>query len=557
MTTTAAPTATPETPAPAAPLPTPIADRCGVPGMALATDALAAATRKTGPLGALKADTGHAVVTEIRPGFDTASWSFDGVSHRVVLGDRFAEAIQTFPTTDAKRCVEQFATELLRHEAWHGRITHRDLRAIAMTCRSKRVPFILFNLFEDARIEEQARIHQKRKFGWQHWIRLTHTASEPLAAFYSCVVAERPMLALDTLSIDPSTGKRRFSSDQDDKVRDFYERATRAASSFAIIDLCQEWMAYWRSDAGGKRPDGGTVARPGSVSTLQDGIGEEQDGSVAESREAGAKAQEEDDKKRAAARDGHRIVSHSGATGSASVRQPLSYYSGSERHPVNATHVTRLAQRMHDVIVAAASRSTARLATSGSRLHVAALASQSESAFRAPGKRGGIPHLVTVVDMSGSMGAEWTAHGRLFTAAILRLLREGRIHGHVVLTGGDSHAIVPNTISDADFNRLAPDQRNETIAHTLDAVRDLITQAHYTIVYTDGQITDGSVDAKRWRMRGVELVGACIVPPEGGYNREAIVGAMRTHFGNAVMASTGEALALALVAKLGNLSASR
>ena len=535
-----------------------IATRLGMSGHKMALDAFDTANGSTGALTHLASETGHPVIPEIRPDYDTASWSFDGTSHRVALGENFAAAIQKIPTgtrVQQRSAVQEFAQQLLRHEAWHGRITHRDLRAVASECKSKRVPFVLFNLFEDARIEEVARHREKRGFGWSRWLNTTHVAKEPLEAFYCQVVLERPGLMLDTLAPDPATGKPRFTGEQDRKVREFYERATRASSTLQIIDLCAEWMAYWRSDEGGERKDGGTVARPGTVPTLKDGVGEEWDGSAGEAREEGAKAQAEDDSRKAG--PGHRIVTGSSDAMAASTRMPFSHYQEGSSEPMDRQAVARLAQRLDGVIVASASRSTARLASSGSRLHIPALASQSESAFRAPGKRGGTPTFCIVVDMSGSMSAEWDRHGRLFTAAMLRLLREGRINGSVILTGGDSHAIVPSTITDRDFDRLRPSKRNETIAATLEACREMVTAAHFTVVYTDAQITDGSVDAKRWRMRGVELVGACIVPKDEGYDRTAIVGAMRTHFGNSVMAATGEALALALVSKLGNLAASK
>lgn len=511
------------------------------------------ASLKSGALAAL-ASEGHTILPTVRESFDTACWSFDGRRHQITLGTDFATHINRPPRrvrTDAGRTRwhAAFGEQLLRHEAWHGRVTHRDLPALAAAARAKGVPFTLLNLFEDARIEACAR-KVGAPFGWKQWQHLKLTCSEPLEAFFMCVLHEQRTYALDTL-------RGPFTSAQDKAVADFYSRACEAPSTMAVLDLCVEWMQYWGDDAGGKRSDKGTAARPGTIPTLTDKIGEASDDSVRSARDAGMRsAAIEEFKRRERERRAHGGFDSGRVTVASRKVGPEYYFTAvGAQDAIDWVAARRMAQRLAQTVVAAASNRTARLASSGSRLHIPGVASQSERAFRTAGKRGGTPTLIVVVDMSSSMQVEWERHGRLFTAAVLLLLRQRQIAGHIVLTGGGRHAIVPPTITDADFDRLRPTQLSESIAATLEAVKGAMQEAHATVIYTDGKITDGKVDAGRWRARGVDLIGALVLRPEYDEpTRNDLRDAMARHFSCALIHTTGEALAVAIAAKLGNLA---
>jgi hypothetical protein len=182
--------------------------------------------------------------------------------------------------------------------------------------------------------------------------------------------------------------------------------------------------------------------------------------------------------------------------------------------------------------------------SSGSRLRVAsALTRQWDTAFLHLGGGSGTRRLVLVVDMSGSMGGMWETGGREFVWALMMMARSGAIDLRVFLTG--SHiAECPITLPFDQFLRLRPGHSREGYRDSLNhpVIAGCLAEADCAICWTDGQLTDGCVEAAEWRARNIHLVGATLVDPkartsvhmkDGSLKTMTIVEAMRTHFHSA------------------------
>jgi hypothetical protein len=65
------------------------------------------------------------------------------------------------------------------------------------------------------------------------------------------------------------------------------------------------------------------------------------------------------------------------------------------------------------------------------------------------------------------------------------------------------------------------------------------------LVYTDGYLTDGVVNAAQWRSHGVDLIGAAV--GYGEYDATTKRKNLTKHFGRAIMAEDGEKLATKIV----------
>lgn len=112
---------------------------------------------------------------EISAAVETACWSFIP-PHRIVVGN---------VSHNSKRS-EGYIQSLLWHELSHARWTERDYKKKSKALMDKRVPFKLYNLFEDARIEHLFREETGKKFNWIQDIP-NKEATTPVEIFYSFV----------------------------------------------------------------------------------------------------------------------------------------------------------------------------------------------------------------------------------------------------------------------------------------------------------------------------------------------------------------------------------
>lgn len=112
---------------------------------------------------------------EISAAVETACWSFIP-PHRIVVGN---------VSHNSKRS-EGYIQSLLWHELSHARWTERDYKKKSKALMDKRVPFKLYNLFEDARIEHLFREETGKKFNWVQDIP-NKEATTPVEMFYSFV----------------------------------------------------------------------------------------------------------------------------------------------------------------------------------------------------------------------------------------------------------------------------------------------------------------------------------------------------------------------------------
>lgn len=112
---------------------------------------------------------------EISAAVETACWSFIP-PHRIVVGNE---------RYHSKRS-DNFIQSLLWHELSHAKWTERDFEKINKELWGKKVPFKLYNLFEDARIEHLFREETGIRFDWIKDIP-NKEATTPVEIFYSFV----------------------------------------------------------------------------------------------------------------------------------------------------------------------------------------------------------------------------------------------------------------------------------------------------------------------------------------------------------------------------------
>jgi hypothetical protein len=197
-------------------------------------------------------------------------------------------------------------------------------------------------------------------------------------------------------------------------------------------------------------------------------------------------------------------------------------------------------------MIAAQNAYESRTATSGSRLHVRNAAVYASDSFRTvtPHRGGKERKVVAIFDQSGSMHHAWHLHGVYFAAALQTLAQRRILDATVILTGGHSHCIIPRNFPALLFGRFGCRAGCESIDKTLAATRDLVRSASTVLIYTDGALTDGKVDAGEWRTRGVDLIGCAVAPAHKAPDMNT---RLATHFHRGIIAESGEALATAIL----------
>ena len=154
----------------------------------------------------------------------------------------------------------------------------------------------------------------------------------------------------------------------------------------------------------------------------------------------------------------------------------------------------------------------------GSRLnHRAIFTHNYGSAFLQPTAVDGCRRILLIVDFSGSMSGMWQYQGGAeFVWGLMQFARQGGCHLRIILTGsGRGPAELPADISFDVFKCLYPGHSQEAFAKTMSnpVVREMMEDSDITICWTDGQLTDGYVDAIRWREKNINVIGACIANP--------------------------------------------
>lgn len=481
--------------------------------------------QKWGPVRALwnKGTTRGAVDVDYDPKFHTGCWSYDGYRHRIKIGGRFTEALTSASQSNPAH-VRDASQSLLRHECWHGFAT-TQLKECVEELRKLAIPFRLFNVFEDARIEHLARIEstdidEAGKFRWSNWLEVPVGHVRAIDWFH--LLVHREASAFTTLTSAESgydwLGDTKLADGRDVRrvIRKFYTRAIAADKSIDLIPILKEWVELFGVDT-----HKGLV--PAEIAGEVDAEGKEE--AKAEGTPEGYNPNESFDPK-----------ADDGITDD--LKDELRHWSRGVRLNWDEPKVTRIVNRLTQ-IAASAAIDRDELGSTGSRIHIAGLINCSSQFTRCLTEVSGQREITVLVDCSSSMNFTWKSHGGLeFIIALARLHRRGILKVNCWLSGEGNWKVPFLKLSDKDIARIEPRFGREGFASTLRAAEKDILASDVTIGWTDGKITDGDVDVKPLRRKGVDIIGCAPRNPEDDKIRENIV----RHFGKGYL---GEAEQLA------------
>lgn len=167
------------------------------------------------------------LTTRVKPGFNTACWTFNRDQHSIFMGDAVFPWERAKPMTDPERVNVYKA--LYRHELAHANSTVRDFPAMNAICRRAKCDFQLLNLFEDARIEHIERETTGNKLGWADFMAQELPNKDANQIFYSMIEKETREVAAE----DPALLAR---------VQSYYDRVVSCPDTLQLEPILKEWQ---------------------------------------------------------------------------------------------------------------------------------------------------------------------------------------------------------------------------------------------------------------------------------------------------------------------------
>lgn len=165
-------------------------------------------------------------IIKLKENFDTACWAFLNGKHHIYIGDLVFSCL----ADDADRC--DYIQAFVYHEMAHGRWTSRNLKKVCRLLKEANVNFKLFNLFEDARIEDLWRNLTGNMFGWNSLMQPLSNIDSAVAIFYAFIHTEGDFF-------EPEL-------EHYERVSEYYQKAISVGSSEGLIPLLVEFVKEFK-----------------------------------------------------------------------------------------------------------------------------------------------------------------------------------------------------------------------------------------------------------------------------------------------------------------------
>jgi len=163
-----------------------------------------------------------------------------------------------------------------RHEREHARNTSQNLKQTNRDLRLLGIPFMLFNLFEDSRIEHRSRQELGVPFGW---LDIEEIASSkeitPVLLYLRCIQLEGTPDA-EMLACSDSFGVKgeRTVGEAAGLVQGFYQRACECPTDEHLYPIMVEFLKIFHEDMPNQNPQKGGSGQGGESEESGSGAGE-------------------------------------------------------------------------------------------------------------------------------------------------------------------------------------------------------------------------------------------------------------------------------------------
>lgn len=481
----------------------------------------------------------------LKPNFDTACWSYQNPVHQIYLGEGCLSNGMARPDLTRDELIE-YATAYIRHERdGHGRYTIRSMEEIKHLLRpldgirKTSIPFPLFNLFADARIEYLIRKVDGDTLGWRRFEKpAEEVMKSPSGVLFLIIQAETEEHAVtdDWLAFEIKEAPERL-----DRVMSYYKRIVSCASEWDLRPIMLEWLEEFKDE---DSPENQKKSGLGD-SELQ--LGLTLGSSPAQAAAFNADVQSLVDDLKLPSQSLERGEENSRSSRDGGTGRLLS----SRKAQLDELRIKKLTSALRKAFVGPARSRDTDEPTPGLALHNLLPGGDATMPFVELKRRGRAKRTVALIaDCSSSMGSQGTdpmGYARELVAALSDLARAGLVKGTVLLTavirGQAIWERFTLPMSREEISRMQGFAEAEGIAHALEANIPVLCKAHRAFLYSDGAICDRQPDQEMLRRNGVEVIGLYC-------GQEAHASALKKHVKRTIIRQTPEELAWAMLKEL-------
>ena len=475
-------------------------------------------TRKGGILYRARVLLRESFRTKVEEGSGTACWSFKARANEITFFTGIKSMLGKV-WSDPKK-LSNAIKQVYRHEIGHALYSPRGKKFFARV-KEEGIPFRLWNLFEDCRIEYKLWDNFKDLglFYWHKYIEIGKEITCPTNALLELKMRDSGarVTRSKTLKIErffPAPDKIKFDLKGKSykwhraTISSFYSRSVCLLDKDqdGMIKLLQDWIKIY-----GKEVEGGSgFAEDAPFSEDEIGSSEE----YAEDGDAEPEETTEEDKSGSVDKD------KSGSP------EGLEHF---KTQPFIDSGAESLAHRLFNQMLPIIKRARLSPEEIGRRgkLYVKRAMQGLADCFRSSVPSDGKRRVYLLLDMSGSMGHDYKTGLGQIASCFAKLRDSGLIELRAFLTKGDGvgRQCIANMskASPEAFLRLVPNGGSEMIKGALDKTKLDLMSSDSCFILTDGDIVDEAVSPDFWRAQGVDLVGVCV-----GFN-ESDIRAKRYH----------------------------
>jgi hypothetical protein len=136
---------------------------------------------------------------------------------------------------------------LFYHEVAHSVWTIKDHKELQTKLNIDKIPYGIYNLFEDARIEHLARERFNIDFEWEslHSFYENEAVKNPMSMFYYLIYMNGNIKKLNNIALDSFNDPKHEIRKN---VIKFYERCIEAKDTLSLVPILKNWMDFVQYD---------------------------------------------------------------------------------------------------------------------------------------------------------------------------------------------------------------------------------------------------------------------------------------------------------------------
>lgn len=469
-----------------------------------------------------------------------AAWRYDNMRHRhnLILNENIDEMSERSLTAGSRGTRMEFAKRIYDHEGAHSLYTDRDNKKLDELREKAGIPFHLWNLLEDARIEARWR----RDFGYRFdWLRFLKTVDEePLPpALAMAKAAGAPMnaikLFLDCTRMENSPRKlnKWVENDKDPLiayegkgkpkfgrrhlVRWYYRQAIRSTDTASLVRMVESWIKTF-PETGDGGPEGagacGSGVHGSDMALVGGGMPKgamDADGSEHEEIESTCESM--------ASESSMEImpeipVHRPDTTGESKIVEipENSFFHKKAIRRIDTKRGDALINLFERFLEGGEGLVTSR--NPSNRIDFNKFMRGADDIYIRKGDDPlGVKDISFIFDASGSMSGV-ASQGCYLAYVLNELVRRGRINCKNMILSGGNYYKLPMPFDPAMLNHLATPGGIEGFANTMRENEAELVNSDMTIFFTDGDITDEHISKDDWHRKGVYTIGLYVGQPE-------------------------------------------